>query len=46
MKCFEIDGVQLPTGYYFGLSAATGDLTGRETIVSVFRFFFDFFFDT
>lgn len=27
-KCFEVDGVHLPTGYYLGISAATGDLTG------------------
>jgi len=29
--CFKVDGVQLPTGYYFGASAATGDLSG-ETV--------------
>jgi hypothetical protein len=26
--CFAVDGVRLPTGYYFGVSAATGDLSG------------------
>ena len=26
--CFTVDGVRLPTGYYFGASAATGDLSG------------------
>ncbi|KAG1664562.1 VIP36-like protein [Nymphon striatum] len=27
-ECFKVEGVQLPTGYYFGFSAATGDLSG------------------
>lgn len=27
-QCFEVNGVHLPTGYYLGISAATGDLTG------------------
>ncbi len=27
--CFEVTGVHLPTGYYLGLSAATGDLVGK-----------------
>ena len=27
-QCFMVDGVRLPTGYYFGASAATGDLAG------------------
>ena len=27
--CFDVEGVELPTGYYFGLSAATGDLAGN-----------------
>ncbi|CAB4026102.1 vesicular integral-membrane VIP36 [Paramuricea clavata] len=26
--CFEVSGVRLPTNYYIGLSAATGDLAG------------------
>ena len=34
-NCFEVDGVHLPTGYYFGLSAATGDLVDHHDIVSV-----------
>jgi len=29
--CFTVDGVRLPTGYYFGASAATGDLSGMWT---------------
>lgn len=24
MQCFRVEGVKLPTGYYFGASAATG----------------------
>ena len=28
--CFKVDGVHLPTGYYFGVSAATGDLSGES----------------
>lgn len=27
-SCIDIGGVRLPTGYYFGASAATGDLSG------------------
>lgn len=27
-ECIDIGGVRLPTGYYFGASAATGDLSG------------------
>jgi len=32
--CFEVEGVILPTGYFFGLSAATGDLSDNHDIVS------------
>lgn len=28
-ECFSVDGVILPTGYYLGFSAATGDLAGN-----------------
>ena len=28
-KCFSSEGVSLPTGYYYGASAATGDLAGE-----------------
>lgn len=28
-ECIDIGGVRLPTGYYFGASAATGDLSGN-----------------
>ena len=28
--CLDVDGVRLPTGYFFGASAATGQLAGRS----------------
>lgn len=28
-ECIDIGGVRLPTGYFFGASAATGDLSGE-----------------
>jgi len=28
-ECFVVNNVRLPTGYYFGFSAATGDLSGK-----------------
>jgi len=34
-ECFEVSGVHLPTGYYFGLSATTGDLTDFHDVISV-----------
>ena len=30
-----MNGIRLPTGYYFGLSAATGDLSDAHDIISV-----------
>ncbi|VDM32325.1 unnamed protein product [Hydatigera taeniaeformis] len=33
--CFEVSGVHLPTGYYLGVSAATGDLTDIHEILSL-----------
>lgn len=33
--CFAVDGVKLPTGYYFGASAATGDLSDNHEIYSI-----------
>lgn len=29
LECFSVNGVRLPTGYYFGVTAATGDLSGK-----------------
>ncbi len=28
-QCFSVKGIHLPTGLYFGATAATGDLAGR-----------------
>lgn len=32
-NCFDISGVRLPTGYFFGASAGTGDLSGEIFLV-------------
>ena len=29
-ECFRVEEVDLPAGYYFGVSAATGDLAGNR----------------
>lgn len=34
-ECFSVNGVRLPTGYFFGASAATGDLADNHDIVSM-----------
>nr|XP_053635157.1 VIP36-like protein [Cherax quadricarinatus] len=34
-ECFSVDGVKLPLGYYFGVSAATGDLSDAHDIISL-----------
>ena len=31
-ECIDIGGVRLPTGYFFGASAATGDLSGGSEL--------------
>ncbi|XP_064421629.1 VIP36-like protein [Latimeria chalumnae] len=33
--CLDIPGVRLPRGYYFGTSAATGDLSDNHDIISL-----------
>ncbi|ODM91459.1 VIP36-like protein [Orchesella cincta] len=33
--CLKVEGVKLPTGYYFGLSAATGDLSDNHDVITV-----------
>lgn len=33
--CAQVDGIELPTGYYFGISAATGDLSDNHDIFFV-----------
>lgn len=37
-ECFSVKGVRLPTGYYLGVSAATGDLSDNHDILSI-RFY-------
>ncbi|KAK7586127.1 hypothetical protein V9T40_004003 [Parthenolecanium corni] len=37
-QCFSVSGVSLPTGYYIGMSAATGDLSDNHDIIGV-RFY-------
>ncbi|CAF0754945.1 unnamed protein product [Didymodactylos carnosus] len=34
-ECFSVEGVKLPSHYYFGFTAATGDLTDNHDIISV-----------
>jgi len=33
--CLKVEGVKLPTGYYFGLTAATGDLSDNHDVITV-----------
>jgi len=33
--CFSVPGVRLPTGYFFGASAATGELSDNHDIVAI-----------
>jgi len=40
-ECFQVSGVQLPTGYYFGVSATTGDLSDNHDIYSIRLFELD-----
>lgn len=37
-NCFVVNNVELPTGYFFGLSATTGDLSDNHDVHS-FKFF-------
>lgn len=37
-QCFSAAGVKLPTGYYFGASAETGDLSDNHDVFS-FKFY-------
>jgi mannose-binding lectin 2 len=34
-ECFSVKGVRLPTGYYFGFTAGTGELSDNHDVVSV-----------
>lgn len=40
-ECFKVSGVKLPTGYYFGVSATTGDLSDNHDILSIRLFQLD-----
>ncbi|CAF1495445.1 unnamed protein product, partial [Didymodactylos carnosus] len=40
-ECFSAEGVRLPTHYYFGFSAATGELTDSHDIISVHTYQLD-----
>jgi mannose-binding lectin 2 len=40
-ECFSIDDIQLPTEYYFGFTAATGQLSDNHDIVAVRTFQLD-----
>lgn len=45
-ECFSVDNVKLPTRYYFGFSAATGDLSGElkaQPVIQAKEFVFDVF---
>nr|CAG4640926.1 EOG090X07L3 [Eulimnadia texana] len=33
--CFTVQGVRLPTNYYFGVSAATGDLSDNHDVIGI-----------
>lgn len=37
-ECLQVKGVRLPTGYFLGLTAATGDLSDNHDVLSV-RFY-------
>ncbi|XP_032885891.1 vesicular integral-membrane protein VIP36 [Amblyraja radiata] len=34
-ECIDVSGVRLPTGYFFGASAATGDLSDNHDVISM-----------
>lgn len=34
-ECFKVSGVQLPTNYYIGVTAATGDLSDNHDVISI-----------
>ncbi|KAL8561159.1 hypothetical protein ACOMHN_054530 [Nucella lapillus] len=34
-ECFSVEGVKLPAGYFFGVSAATGDVADHMEIMSI-----------
>lgn len=40
-ECFKVMGVKLPTGYYFGVTATTGDLSDNHDVLSIRLFELD-----
>lgn len=34
-ECFSVGGIRLPTGYHFGISSTTGDLSDNHDVISV-----------
>lgn len=34
-QCLSVSGVRLPTGYHFGVSAATGDLSDNHDVIGI-----------
>nr|CAG4646321.1 EOG090X07L3 [Macrothrix elegans] len=44
--CFSVEGVRLPTGYFFGMSATTGDLSDNHDVISVKMYELDLPTDT
>nr|XP_002126496.1 vesicular integral-membrane protein VIP36 [Ciona intestinalis] len=40
-ECFSMPGVKLPTGYFIGMSAATGDLADNHDLINVKFFHMD-----
>ncbi|XP_003401073.2 vesicular integral-membrane protein VIP36 [Bombus terrestris] len=40
-ECFSVNDIKLPTGYYFGISATTGDLSDNHDILSIRLFELD-----
>ncbi|CAH8554699.1 unnamed protein product [Schistosoma mattheei] len=41
VDCFTVDGVRLPTGYFIGISAATGDLSDNHDVYSIHTYELD-----
>jgi len=40
-KCFEVNDISLPTGYYFGLTAATGGLADNHDVLNFIAYDLD-----
>ena len=38
IECFTAENIDLPTGYYFGLTAATGELADNHDVVALRTF--------